>query len=57
MPSKVLISSANRMYDSQHINQVGISVESSFDTSHVMSHVRALRDRFTTATIKDVQSW
>ncbi|MCU4415228.1 dihydrolipoyl dehydrogenase [Acinetobacter sp. WU_MDCI_Axc73] len=57
MPSKVLISSANRMYDSQHINQVGISVESTYDTSQVMSHVRALRDRFTTAIIKDVQSW
>ena len=57
MPSKVLISTANRMYDSQHIDQVGISTESSFDTVHVMSHVHALRDRFTTATIKDVQSW
>ncbi|WP_130804259.1 dihydrolipoyl dehydrogenase [Acinetobacter ihumii] len=57
MPSKVLISSANRLYDSQHIDQVGITTESSFDTSHIMSHVRALRDRFTTATIKDVQSW
>ncbi|MBJ9986765.1 dihydrolipoyl dehydrogenase [Acinetobacter sp. S40] len=57
MPSKILISSANRLYDSKHIDQVGIATESSFNASHVMSHVQALRDRFTTATIKDVQSW
>ncbi|RKG31878.1 dihydrolipoyl dehydrogenase [Acinetobacter guerrae] len=57
MPSKILISSANRMFDSQNIAQVGISTESSFDTTHVMSHVQALRDHFTTATTKDVQSW
>lgn len=57
MPSKVLISTANRMYDIQHADEVALKVKSTIDTSNVMSHVRQLRDRFTTATIKDVNSW
>ncbi|MFC6052623.1 dihydrolipoamide dehydrogenase [Acinetobacter sp. Ac_877] len=57
MPSKVLISTANRMYDIQHADEVALKVKSTIDTSNVMSHVRQLRDRFTAATIKDVNSW
>lgn len=57
MPSKVLISTANRMYDIQHADEVALKIESTIDTSNVMSHVRQLRDRFTAATIKDVNSW
>ena len=57
MPSKVLISSANRMHEIQHAQTLGLNVESRIDTSAVMPHVRQLRDRFTAATLKDVQSW
>lgn len=57
MPSKVLISSANRLHDAQQLKQVGIQVELTADTSHVMQHVRLLRDRFSTATLKDVEKW
>lgn len=57
MPSKVLISSANRMYDIQHAEEVALAVDAKIDTSQVMHHVRKLRDRFTAATLKDVESW
>lgn len=57
MPSKVLISTANRMYDIQHSNEVALISETKIDTSQVMSHVRQLRDRFTQATLKDIESW
>lgn len=57
MPSKVLISTANRIYDIQHAEEVSLQVNANIDTSNVMNHVRKLRDRFTTATIKDVDNW
>jgi dihydrolipoamide dehydrogenase len=57
MPSKVLIAAANRMYDIQTAEKVGLSVLPEIDTSQVMQHVRMLRDRFTRATLKDVNSW
>ena len=57
MPSKILISTANRLYDIQHSDEVSLFVESKIDTSKVMSHVQNLRDRFTHATLKDVDSW
>lgn len=57
MPSKVLISTANRMYDIQHAQDVALKVSANIDTSQVMQHVRELRDRFTNATLKDVNSW
>lgn len=57
MPSKVLISSANRMYDIQHAQDVALAINAQVDTSNVMSHVRQLRDLFTAATIRDVNSW
>ncbi|TCM68156.1 dihydrolipoamide dehydrogenase [Acinetobacter calcoaceticus] len=57
MPSKVLISSANRAYDIQHADEVALKVEVKIDTSAVMTHLRQLRDRFTAATMRDVDSW
>lgn len=57
MPSKVLISTANRMHDIQHADEVGVTVQSDIDISQVMQHVRNLRDRFTNATLRDVNGW
>ena len=57
MPSKVLISTANRMYDIEHADEVALQVEAHIDRSAVMQHVRQLRDRFTAATLADVDSW
>ncbi len=57
MPSKVLIAAANRMHDIQTSDKVGLSVAPEIDTSQVMQHVRILRDHFTHATLKDVNSW
>ena len=57
MPSKVLISTANRMYDIQHADEVALEVDATIDTSLDMNHLRSLRDRFTRATLKDVDSW
>ncbi|MEJ5138135.1 MULTISPECIES: dihydrolipoyl dehydrogenase [Acinetobacter] len=57
MPSKVLISTANRMYDIQNANEVALEVKAEIDTRQVMQHVRDLRDRFARATLKDVESW
>lgn len=57
MPSKVLISTANRMHDIQHADEVGLTAQSDIDTSQVMQHVRNLRNRFTNATLRDVNGW
>ena len=57
MPSKVLISTANRMHDIQHADEVGLTVQSDIDISQAMQHVRNLRDRFTNATLRDVSGW
>ena len=57
MPSKVLISTANRMHDIQHADEVGLTVQSDIDISQAMQHVRNLRDRFTNATLRDVNGW
>ncbi|WP_419225075.1 dihydrolipoyl dehydrogenase [Acinetobacter sp. A2] len=57
MPSKVLISSANRMHDIQHAQEVALTINAKIDTSQIMSHVRQLRYRFTAATQKDVDHW
>src|SRR5699024_10977087 len=57
MPSKVLISSANRLHDIQNSHEVALSIEAKVDTSQIMTHVRQLRVRFTQTTIKDVNSW
>lgn len=57
MPSKILISSANRAYEIQNLKGLGLSAKVEIDTSQVMQHVQQLRDRFTRATLKDVDSW
>lgn len=57
MPSKVLISTANRMYDIQNAQEVGLSASADINTDQVMEHVRTLRDRFTKATVNDVEQW
>ena len=57
MPSKVLISSANRLYDIQHAHEVALNIKTKIDTSQIMPHVRQLRDRFTRATLRDVERW
>ncbi|MCA4390327.1 FAD-dependent oxidoreductase, partial [Acinetobacter baumannii] len=57
MPSKVLISTANRMHDIQNAQEVGLSASADISTDQVMEHVRTLRDRFTKATVKDVEQW
>lgn len=57
MPSKVMISVANRMHDIQHAEEVALHFDGKIDTSSVMPHVRQLRDRFTAATLKDVNQW
>lgn len=57
MPSKVLISTANRMHDLQNAQEVGLNASVDINTDQVMEHVRNLRDRFTKATLKDVDQW
>lgn len=57
MPSKVLISSANLAYNARTSEQLGLKISSQIDTKDVMQHLQQLRDRFTKATLKDVNSW
>jgi dihydrolipoamide dehydrogenase len=57
MPSKVLISTANRMFDIQNAQEVALDVSAKINTNQVMQHVQTLRDRFTQATLKDVAQW
>lgn len=57
MPSKVLISTANRMFDIQNAQEVALGVSAKINTDQVMQHVQTLRDRFTQATLKDVEQW
>ena len=57
MPSKILISTANRIHDISHASALGLDVKATINTEHVMQHVQQLRDRFTQATLKDVESW
>lgn len=57
MPSKVLISVANRMHDIQHADEVALELNAKVNTDQVMPHVRQLRDRFTRATLKDINQW
>ncbi|MFW1802383.1 FAD-dependent oxidoreductase, partial [Acinetobacter nematophilus] len=57
MPRKVLISTANRMHDIQHADEVALNVQSEINTDQVMHHVQNLRDRFARATLTDVESW
>ena len=57
MPSKILISTANRMFDIQNAQEVALDVSAKINTDQVMQHVQTLRDRFTQATLKDVEQW
>ncbi|OTG72004.1 dihydrolipoyl dehydrogenase [Acinetobacter sp. ANC 4169] len=57
MPSKVLISAANRIHEIENANLVGLNVVAEINTSQVMHHVRTLRDHFSNATLKDVNNW
>lgn len=57
MPSKILVSTANRLHDAHHADRVGLNLQIEADTSRVMTHVQALRDRFTRSVIRDVDSW
>lgn len=57
MPSKALISVANRMYDIENSSDLALEVKAKINTSQVMSHVRKLRDKFTSSTLKDVNNW
>lgn len=57
MPSKVLLSTANRMHDIQHANEIGLNINGQVDTTQVMHRVRSLRDQFTQATLEDVEKW
>ncbi|MFV5661776.1 dihydrolipoyl dehydrogenase [Acinetobacter pittii] len=57
MPSKVLISTANRMFDIQNAQEVALDISANINTDQVMQHVQTLRDRFTQATLKVVDQW
>lgn len=57
MPSKILISSANRALGIKQADAVGLPVQANINTDHVMQHLQNLRNRFTAATLKDVHQW
>lgn len=57
MPSKALISAANQLYAAQHLERFSIQATLKAQTEQVMTHVRQLRDRFSQATLKDVEQW
>lgn len=57
MPSKLLISSANRMYDIQTAEELALKHNAVIDTSDVMQRVHVLRERFIRATLKGVDQW
>ncbi|MEB3768239.1 dihydrolipoyl dehydrogenase [Acinetobacter sp. MD2] len=57
MPSKALISAAHQLYDAEHLAIFGMKATLTVDRSQVMSHVQQLRNRFSSATLKDVAQW
>ena len=57
MPSKLLISSANRMHDIQSAEKLALKHNAVIDTSDVMQRVHVLRERFIRATLKGVDQW
>ncbi|MCP5775580.1 dihydrolipoyl dehydrogenase, partial [Klebsiella pneumoniae] len=57
MPSKLLISSANRMHDIQSANNLALQYDAVVDTSGVMQRMHILRERFIRATLKGVDQW
>jgi len=57
MPSKLLISSANRMHDIQSAEKLALKHNAVIDTSDVMQRVHVFRERFIRATLKGVDQW
>jgi dihydrolipoamide dehydrogenase len=57
MPSKLLISSANRMHDIQTAEELALKHNAVIHTSDVMQRVHVLRERFIRATLKGVDQW
>ncbi len=57
MPSKLLISSANRMHDIQSAEALALQHDAAVDTSRVMQRLHSLRERFIRATLKGVDQW
>lgn len=59
MPSKVLIQVANDFSRKAKFEQMGITGGETLkvDSTHVMSHVRALRDRFVRGVLNPMQGW
>ncbi len=57
MPSKLLISSANRMHDIQTAEELDLKHNAVIDPSDVMQRVHVLRERFIRATLKGVDQW
>ncbi len=57
MPSKLLISSANRMHDIQTAEELALKHNAVIGSSDVMQRVHVLRERFIRATLKGVDRW
>jgi dihydrolipoamide dehydrogenase len=57
MPSKLLISTANRMHAIQSSKVLALDHTAVVDTSRVMQRLHTLRERFTQATLKEVHQW
>ena len=59
MPSKVLIQVANDIHQSQKITSLGFlnNGESLIKTKEIMTHVRALRDRFVSGVLSGKEKW
>src|SRR5690606_17673144 len=57
MPSKLLISSANRMHDIQSAKDLALQHDATVDTSGVMQRLHRLRERFIRATLKGIDQW
>src|SRR5690606_20104961 len=57
MPSKLLISSANRIHDIQSAKDLALQHDAAVDTSGVMQRLHSLREHFIRATLKGVDRW
>jgi len=57
MPSKLLISSANRMHEIKNAETLGLQHDAVVNTSTVMDRLHKLRDHYIRATLKEVEQW
>ncbi|ENU98897.1 hypothetical protein F969_02150 [Acinetobacter variabilis] len=57
MPSKLLISSANRMHEIKTAETLGLQHDAVVNTSTVMDRLHKLRDHYIRATLKEVEQW